>query len=190
MKIFKSEIQKNQIALQKELEKHCEFLGAMTSKKWREKLPGYANREYETSFDQITRDFAKEMEKNISHDHMFLYPYIQAILENDKGYTAAQLLETVNYMGLGLKITHVTPDVILLNRMLKAESEERKGKEPSFIKEKNGVFFPSELGQKKHKEWEEFTQEEEKEYEKWLKENGFKEPSLEALEKYVEEIFI
>lgn len=107
----------NDTALMNELDRNCFFLGKMDSKKWKEKLPNYVNREYTTSFEGITRNFAKQCEQQriLQNDEWF-EPFKRYVLEHPQGTTVTKMLEEVSCPQLN--ITHITPDGDLVNTLL------------------------------------------------------------------------
>lgn len=112
------EIQSNEFALREELDQNCRWLGFMNAEKWAEKLPNYKNKSYQLSFDNITENFAKQMEQqNILQSDEWFHPFFQYILSHPQGTTPTKLLNEVSCPQL--QITHITPDIKLLEAQLK-----------------------------------------------------------------------
>ena len=55
------ETHENDIILKNVLQSTCTHLGYMPPKEWEKKLGNYKNKEYTTSFEEITQNFAKQM---------------------------------------------------------------------------------------------------------------------------------
>lgn len=86
----------NEMALQKELDTNCRWLGYMDDQKWRSKLPNYASKQYSTSFEEITRKFAKQSElQNIRQNDDWFQPFMQYILDHPQGVTVTKMLNEV-----------------------------------------------------------------------------------------------
>lgn len=106
----------NENALRNELERNCYWLGCMNEEKWKKKLPNYVNKEYSSSFKEITMNFAKQIEEQrIVNNSEWFEPYVLCILKHDC-ITVTKLLNEVNCPQL--KLTHVTPDEKLITEML------------------------------------------------------------------------
>lgn len=110
--------QQNEYALRQELDKNCRWLGYMNSMMWASKLPNYKDKLYQTSFDTITTNFARQMEQqNILQSNAWFQPFFQYILNHPAGTTPTKLLNEVNCPQL--QITHITPTVKLIEAELK-----------------------------------------------------------------------
>lgn len=142
-------IHHNDAALIEELNKNCYWLGCMDPEKWKKKLPNYANKQYTTSFETITMNFAKQIEQqHIIQNGDWFEPYKQYVVQHPGGSTVTKMLNEVNCPQL--KMTHVTPDGDLINTWL-VRGTKRVGKDVpelfrmTFIKELNeSVFTPTE----------------------------------------------
>lgn len=98
-------IHSNDSVLMKELETGCMYLGYMDEKKWEEKLPNFRNRQYSTSFQEITSNFAKQVEfQNIWQNDDWFEPYKLYVLDHPAGSTVTKMLAEVNCPVL--KMTH------------------------------------------------------------------------------------
>ena len=110
-------IHSNDSALMKELETGCMYLGYMDEKKWGEKLPNFRNRQYSTSFQEITSNFAKQVEfQYIWQDNAWFEAYKRYVLEHPAGSTVTKMLAEVDCPAL--KMTHTVEDGDLINTML------------------------------------------------------------------------
>lgn len=103
----------NQKKLLIHLKNNCRKLGYMNPNKWRNYLPEYANKMYPTSFEDITRNFALEIERvyiiedsNLS----WLDPASKYLAESGM----ADVYELAQIPSEGLKWTHVTPNEKLI----------------------------------------------------------------------------
>lgn len=111
-------MQNNEFALRKELDENCRWLGFMNAEMWVKKLPNYKNKSYQSSFDNITSNFAKQMEQqNILQSDTWFEPFFRYILSHPQGTTPTKLLNEVSCPQL--QITHITPNIKLLNAQLK-----------------------------------------------------------------------
>lgn len=115
-------IQNNEFALREELDRNCRRLGFMNAEMWEKKLPNYKNKPYQSSFDSITTNFAKQMEQqNILQSDDWFQPFFQFVLNHPQGTTPTKLLNEVSCPQL--QITHITPNIQLLEARLKKGTE-------------------------------------------------------------------
>lgn len=148
----------NQLALQEELDKNCRWLGEMTPSKWKEKLPNYASKSYETSFEQITSNFAKQMEQQmiLQNDDWFT-PFMEYIV-NKEATSPIKLLNEVNCPQL--KITHSTSNLELLTKRLDRATQRISDDVPPLLtKMPSGIYRPTRyanerFGKAKHENFE------------------------------------
>ena len=120
-------MQQNEYALRQELDKNCRWLGYMIPAMWASKLPNFKDKSYQTSFDSITTNFAKQMEQqNILQSDDWFQPFFQYILTHPAGTTPTKLLNEVSCPQL--QITHITPNVKLIESQLK-KGTQRKSKD-------------------------------------------------------------
>lgn len=138
-------IHDNDSVLMKELETGCMYLGYMDEKKWEEKLPNFRNRQYSTSFQEITSNFAKQVEfQNIWQNDDWFEPYKLYVLDHPAGSTVTKMLAEVDCPVL--KMTHGVDDGDLINTMLQRGTV-RKGKDvpplfnATFIKDSNEWLY-------------------------------------------------
>lgn len=110
-------IHNNDFALMQELKNSCMQLGHMNEEKWKEKLPNFKNRTYSTSFQEITSNFAKQVEfQYIWQDNAWFEAYKRYVLEHPAGSTVTKMLAEVDCPAL--KMTHTVEDGDLINTML------------------------------------------------------------------------
>lgn len=110
-------IHNNDFALMQELEKSCTRLGYMDEEKWEEKLPNFKNRHYSTSFQEITANFAKQIEfQNLWQNDDWFDVYKRYVVEHPAGSTVTKMLAEVDCPAL--KMTHTVEDGDLINTML------------------------------------------------------------------------
>lgn len=108
----------NEVALRSELDLNCRWLGFMNSKMWQSNLPNFAQKNYETSFDEITKKFAEQIEQQmITQNKDWFQPFINYILNHQSGSTVVKMLNEVDCPSL--KATHVTPNKNLVEDELK-----------------------------------------------------------------------
>ena len=133
----------NEAALLKELETNCRWLGYMDDEKWKQKLPNYIQKSYETDFFQIVRNFARQMEEqNITNNNDWFMPYMQYIAEKGISGTVTKLINEVNCPQL--RITHSTPDETLLESKLKESCEKASEDTPALLEEQStqiGIIY-------------------------------------------------
>lgn len=135
----------NDSALMHELEKRCMYLGYMDEKKWEETLPNFRNREYSTSFQEITSNFAKQVElQYVWQNKNWFDPYKQYILEHPDGSTVTKMLAEVDCPAL--KMTHGVEDGDLINTMLQRGTIRKSEDVPplfhaTFIKDLNEWLY-------------------------------------------------
>lgn len=146
-------VQENERALQEELEKNCGWLGYTNSKKWHEKLSNYANKEYATSFDTITENFAIQKElQNITQNETWFTPFLEYIVAHPAGSTPTKLLNEVHCPQL--YVTHHTPNKILLQKQLTACTKAKSGDVPALLKKQplsgydEPLYLPTRYAQK------------------------------------------
>lgn len=130
----KKKIQENEDALISELNNNCRWLGYMDEQKWRSKLPNYCDRKYNTSFSEITHNFAVQMEQqNIRQNDEWFKPFLDYILKHPTGVTVTKMLNEVYCPQFS--ITHTTFEGDLLNtRMYKGTEKISKDVPPLFNK--------------------------------------------------------
>ncbi len=106
----------NEVALKRELEQNCKWLGYTNDTVWKRKLPNYVNKKYETSFESITNNYADQIERqNITNNDDWFRPFIEYLVKHG-GCTPVKMLNEVNCPQL--KATHSTPNVELLTARL------------------------------------------------------------------------
>lgn len=140
---------KNQMALQEELNKNCKWLGEVNADTWRTILPNYVNKEYETSFESITENFAKQIEEGfILQNEDWFNVYLQFIAKKNKGYSVDQLLSFVNCPQM--QMTHVTSTKKMLGEKLEEKCKRAASGEPPLLKKEAGeTYWPTEYASKK-----------------------------------------
>ncbi len=138
-------IHSNDSVLMKELETGCMYLGHMDEKKWEEKLPNFRNRQYSTSFQEITSNFAKQVEfQNIWQNDDWFEPYKLYVLDHPAGSTVTKMLAEVDCPVL--KMTHDVDDGDLINTMLQRGTVRKSKDVPplfnaTFIKDSNEWLY-------------------------------------------------
>lgn len=139
----------NDTSLMQELNQNCYWLGCMNEEKWKKKLPNYVQRQYSTSFEAITTNFAKQLEQQqIRQNDNWFEPFKQYVLAHPGGSTVTKMLHEVNCPQL--KMTHITPDGDLVNTWLMKGTKRVSQDVPplfrsTFIREMNeNVFTPTE----------------------------------------------
>lgn len=143
--IEKHDEESNDKILMKELEKNCKWLGEMNSEKWKEKLPNYVGRKYSTSFEEITENFARQLEQqNILQSDEWFEPYKRYVVEHDGGATVTKMLNEVNCPQL--QITHITQNGDLINTLLMRGTKKKSEDVPAlfdktFINEMNEYLY-------------------------------------------------
>lgn len=142
------EIHDNDIALRNELEMNCRWLGFMSEQMWMTKLPNYVGKKYSTSFADITKNFATQMEhQNIRQNDEWFQPFLMYVIAHPQGTTVTKMLNEVSCPQF--HATHVTPNGDILNtRMVKGTKRVSRDVPPLFeelfIKEINeSVFAPT-----------------------------------------------
>jgi len=130
----KKAILENERALKEELENHCRWLGFMDATSWHKKLPNYVDKEYTTSFDAITQNFAKQMEQqNITQNEDWFAVFMEYIIAHPAGITRTKLLNEVHCPQLAA--THSTPNAVLLQRQLTVCTKRKSADVPALLKE-------------------------------------------------------
>lgn len=138
------EMHDNDTALRNELEMNCRWLGFMSEQMWLAKLPNYANKKYSTSFADITKNFATQMEQqNIRQNDDWFQPFLMYVIAHP-GSTVTKMLNEVSCPQF--HATHVTPNGDILNtRMIKGTQKVNKDVPPlftqCFIKDMNEFVF-------------------------------------------------
>lgn len=138
-------IHSNDSALMKELETGCMYLGYMDEKKWGEKLPNFRNRQYSTSFQEITSNFAKQVEfQNIWQNDDWFEPYKLYVLDHPAGSTVTKMLAEVDCPAL--KMTHSVEDGDLINTMFQRGTVRKSKDVPplfnaTFIEDANEYLY-------------------------------------------------
>ena len=113
----------NDKALLKELNDNCKYLGFMNDKMWNNKLSNYVDRPYSTNFNEMTRNFAKQMEEqNITGNDEWFEPFMNYIISHPAGSTIVKLLSEVKCKQF--QTTHITPNKTLLERKLEAGTKD------------------------------------------------------------------
>ncbi len=111
----------NDHALLEELNRNCFWLGYMNAEKWKKKLPNFVDRVYSSSFEEITLNFARQIEQqHIVQNNDWFEPYKLYILNNNAG-TVSKMLNEVDCPQL--KMTHCTPDRDLINTWMMRGTE-------------------------------------------------------------------
>lgn len=143
----------NDKALLDELNRKCFHLGCMDEEKWKRALPNYVNRSYTTSFEEITKNFAEQIERNhiVNNDKWFDI-YVKYILKHPGGSTIAKMIEEVDC--IDLKMTHITPDKELLERRMQKGTERISGDIPPWFyktsTEEGEIYTPTPYLKKLH----------------------------------------
>lgn len=138
------EIHDNDTALRNELDMNCRWLGFMSEEMWQVKLPNYVNKKYSTSFTDITKNFATQMEQqNIRQNDEWFQPFLMYVIAHP-GSTVTKMLNEVSCPQF--HATHVTPNGDILNtRMVKGTKKVNKDVPPlftqCFIKDMNEFVF-------------------------------------------------
>lgn len=110
-------IHNNDFTLMQELKNSCMQLGYMNAEKWQEKLPNFKNRTYSTSFQEITTNFAKQIEfQYLWQNDDWFDVYKRYVVEHPVGSTVTKMLAEVDCPAL--KMTHTVEDGDLINTML------------------------------------------------------------------------
>lgn len=111
------QIHDNDNALIEELNRNCSCLGYMNEAKWKKKLPNFVNRVYSSSFEEITSNFARQIEQqHILQNDDWFEPYKLYVLNHPGGSTVTQMLNEVDCPQL--RMTHCTSDGDLINTWL------------------------------------------------------------------------
>ena len=108
----------NDMELKLALESNCKNLGIMDEQGWRRVLSNYTHKEYETSFDEITMNFAKQIEdqyiaKTASD---WMQKFEEYISQRPGGCPIDKMLEEVDCDAL--RMTHITPTKKILEHYL------------------------------------------------------------------------
>lgn len=112
------ELFENEKALVDELNMNCRWLGYMNGEMWKRKLANYAEKEYTSSFNEITENFARQMEQQyITQNDEWFKPYLSYIISHPQGATPIKMLNEVQCPQFNA--THVTSNIDLLKRRLK-----------------------------------------------------------------------
>lgn len=115
--------QKNERALQNELDRNCRWLGYMNEQMWRKKLPNYAEKKYIRPFGEITQNFAKQMElQNITQNDDWFKPFLEYLVLKKRA-TVTKMLNEVDCPQF--RITHTTPNFQLLQKRLIQGTKEK-----------------------------------------------------------------
>ncbi|GFP76643.1 hypothetical protein [Clostridium fungisolvens] len=139
------EMHDNDTALRNELDMNCRWLGVMSEQMWMAKLPNYVNKKYSTSFNNITKNFATQMEQqNITQNDEWFQPFLMYVIANPQGTTVTKMLNEVSCPQF--YATHITPNGDILNtRMIRGTKRVNKDVPPlfeeRFIKEMNESLF-------------------------------------------------
>ncbi|MCD7763020.1 MAG: hypothetical protein LUI14_07440 [Lachnospiraceae bacterium] len=138
-------IHDNDSALLQELQNNCIWLGYMDEKGWKAKLPNFADKSYSTSFEEITANFAKQIQQQyiLQNDDWF-EPYKKYVLNNPGGSTVTKMMEEVDCPQL--KMTHYVKDGDLINTRLMKGTNKKNMDVPAlfnvtFIKDMNENLF-------------------------------------------------
>ncbi len=122
----------NDAALLNELNKNCHTLGYMNATMWRIQLPNFVEKKYSSSFEDITKKFAEQMENQyILKNKDWFEVYKIYIVQHSGGRTVSQMLSEVNCPQL--KKTHCTPNVDLLNMQLEKGLEKESKDIPALF---------------------------------------------------------
>ncbi len=143
----------NDAALMQELAKNCTWLGYMDAQMWAAKLSNFVGRSYSTSFEEVTSNFAKQIEQQyiLQNDDWF-EPYKLYVLNHPGGSTVTKMIAEVDCPQL--KMTHCTPDGDLINTWLMRGTKAISRDVPAlfnvtFIKDINENLFTPTLYLKK-----------------------------------------
>jgi len=141
---------RNQLALQEELSKNCKWLGEMNAEKWKMKLPNYVNLEYDTSFEMITGNFAKQIEEeNILQNDDWFNAYLDYIVKNGKGFSVIQLLNRVACPQM--QMTHITPTATMLKAKLDQSTKRISDDVPALLQLNAGeTYWPTRYAQNRY----------------------------------------
>ena len=90
-------IHENDNELANELDRNCKYLGLMNEQRWEMQLNNYVNKEYSTSFAEITRNFAMQIEdqyiaKNVDY---WIQNFEKYIVQRPNGSPIHKMLEEV-----------------------------------------------------------------------------------------------
>lgn len=99
--------------LKKHLEEYCLKCGYMDNLSWKKLLPDFASKQYITSFQQITDEFAKQVQ-SIYIDHAEGLPWLQPVTDYLSKNIMADVYELSKISNPGLEYTHRTPDAKLI----------------------------------------------------------------------------
>ena len=114
----------NDNELANELDRNCKYLGLMNEQRWEMQLHNYVNREYSTSFAEITRNFAMQIEdqyiaKNVDY---WMQNFEKYIVQRPSGCPIFKMLEEVDCDAL--RMTHITPTNKILEHYLNEGTKE------------------------------------------------------------------
>lgn len=128
------EMHDNDTALRNELEMNCRWLGFMNKQMWVAKLPNYADKQYSTNFEDVTNNFATQMEQqNIRQNDEWFQPFLMYVIAHPQGTTVTKMLNEVSCPQF--HATHVTPNGDILNtRMVKGTKRVSQDVPPLFEK--------------------------------------------------------
>lgn len=111
-------IHENDNELANELDRNCKYLGLMNEQRWEMQLNNYVNKEYSTSFAEITRNFAMQIEdqyiaKNVDY---WIQNFEKYIVQRPNGSPIHKMLEEVECNAF--RMTHITPTNKILEHYL------------------------------------------------------------------------
>jgi hypothetical protein len=110
------EKKKNELALKQYLQNNCKGCGYMDSERWKLLLPEFAGKNYISSFENVTSDFAKSIE--IQYISKAKDEWMQPVIEYLTKNGMADIFELTQVSNPLLKYTHYTSDALLIDREL------------------------------------------------------------------------
>ncbi len=125
---------RNEEQLNQFLNTSCREFGYMNSETWAMKLPDFAKKIYNTSFEEITRNFGAAMEKQYITDDMSLSWIDPATNYLAKAF-AADVWELERVPSPGLRYTHNTPNGKLIQEAMEQLSIHKKINEKKLIQQ-------------------------------------------------------
>lgn len=114
----------NDMELKLALDSNCKSLGTMDEQGWRRVLGNYVHKEYETSFDEITMNFAKQIENQYIAKTAsdWMQKFEEYISQRPSGCPIFKMLEEVDCDAL--RMTHITPTNKILEHYLNEGTKE------------------------------------------------------------------
>lgn len=131
----------NDKELANELDRNCKYLGLMNEQRWEMQLNNYVNKEYSTSFAEITKNFAMQIEdqyiaKNVDY---WMQNFEKYIVQRPNGSPIHKMLEEVECSAF--RMTHITPTNKILEHYLNEGTRRLNVDVPAkFIKSEAGDY--------------------------------------------------